>query len=460
MKAFESLVHRYDRQVLALALRFSGNEEDAKDIYQEVFIRVYRSLSGFEFRSAFRTWLFRVASNVCLTHRMKTSRMKTIPIDQESGKTILIPGSEMAAEVTEQRVVRRELNDVIMNAMGQLSVSPGQKLQVEASHGGDLTVQTGGEGQVSVNVYGLDESQVQIEQRAGTIYVGATEAHGNWRDASFEITIPSQFDVDLSTKGGDIEVSGHLIGELKARTHGGDIAFSNVDGNVIIKTYGGDVKGGEVATSRSIESYAGDIEIASVAGTAAFKTHAGDIDVGSVGGSLTAKTMMGDISAERISGAADLHSMGGDIDVGRAGGSVSAKTMGGDVRVTGASGQVEVSTKGGDLELRDLTGSVHGETMGGDIYAELDPGETGSELETRAGDISLVLPSGARVTVQATVEVGGSDDEDEYGIRSDFEGQIQTGDKVIEGVFQINGGGPTITLATSAGEIQIQRQHE
>ena len=346
------------------------------------------------------------------------------------------------------------------NVSKQFSVSPGQKLQVEASHGGDLTVETGGEGQVSVNVYGLDESQVQIEQRDGTIYVGAGEAHGNWRAASFEITIPRQFDVDLSTRGGDIEVSGHLIGELNARTHGGDIGFSSVDGNVNIRTHGGDVEGGEVATSCSIESYAGDIEIAAVAGTAEFNTHAGDIEVGSVGGSLTAKTMMGDISAERIGGAADLHSMGGDIDVGRAGGSVSARTMGGDVSVTGASGEVVVSTKGGDLELGDLTGSVHGETMGGDIYAELNPGETGSELETRAGDISLVLPSGARVTVQATVKVRGWDDEDEYGIRSDFEGQIQTGDKVIEGVFQINGGGPTITLVTSAGEIEILRQEE
>lgn len=132
MKAFERLVHRYDRQVLALALRFSGNEEDAKDIYQEVFIRVYRALPGFEFRSAFRTWLFRVASNVCLTHRVKASRMKTIPIDQEPGARVAISGAEMGGEVTEQRVVRRELNDVIQNAMGQLS--PKQRLVFEMRH--------------------------------------------------------------------------------------------------------------------------------------------------------------------------------------------------------------------------------------------------------------------------------------------------------------------------------------
>ncbi len=130
--AFEKLVHRYDRQVLTLALRFSGNEEDAKDIYQEVFIRVYRALPGFEFRSAFRTWLFRVASNACLTHRVKASRMKTVPIDQKPAQTVPITGPPGAGELTEQRVIRRELSEVILSAMGELS--PKQRLVFEMRH--------------------------------------------------------------------------------------------------------------------------------------------------------------------------------------------------------------------------------------------------------------------------------------------------------------------------------------
>ena len=51
--AFEVLVKKYDRKVLTLALRYTRSEEDAKDIYQEVFIRVYRSLPKFEFKSEF-----------------------------------------------------------------------------------------------------------------------------------------------------------------------------------------------------------------------------------------------------------------------------------------------------------------------------------------------------------------------------------------------------------------------
>ena len=67
--AFEELVYRYDRNVLSIALKYALNEDDAKDLYQEVFIRVYRGLKNFRFQSEFSTWLFRITTNVCLTSR-------------------------------------------------------------------------------------------------------------------------------------------------------------------------------------------------------------------------------------------------------------------------------------------------------------------------------------------------------------------------------------------------------
>jgi RNA polymerase sigma-70 factor, ECF subfamily len=66
--AFEELVYRYDRSVLSIALRYSKDEDEAKDIYQEVFIRVFRGLKKFQFQSEFSTWLFRITTNVCLTY--------------------------------------------------------------------------------------------------------------------------------------------------------------------------------------------------------------------------------------------------------------------------------------------------------------------------------------------------------------------------------------------------------
>ena len=57
--AFNELVCRYDRNVLALTLKYVNDRDDAKDIYQEVFLRVFRGLKNFKFKSEFSTWLYR-----------------------------------------------------------------------------------------------------------------------------------------------------------------------------------------------------------------------------------------------------------------------------------------------------------------------------------------------------------------------------------------------------------------
>lgn len=84
MAAFEQLVYRYDKQVLSIAARYVQSAEDAKDIYQEVFMRVYRSLPKFQFRSQFSTWLYRITTNVCLSHRSRRKRHVHTSLDQDS----------------------------------------------------------------------------------------------------------------------------------------------------------------------------------------------------------------------------------------------------------------------------------------------------------------------------------------------------------------------------------------
>ena len=66
--AFEELVHRYDRDVLRLALNLMKRPEDARDVYQEAFLKVYRNLHRFRFECSFYTWLYRIVINVCLDH--------------------------------------------------------------------------------------------------------------------------------------------------------------------------------------------------------------------------------------------------------------------------------------------------------------------------------------------------------------------------------------------------------
>jgi RNA polymerase sigma-70 factor (ECF subfamily) len=75
-QAFEALVNRYEGKVYRLSMRMLRNQEDAEDALQESFLQVYRGLKGFEGRSSFSTWLFRLATNVCL---MKIRHRETEP---------------------------------------------------------------------------------------------------------------------------------------------------------------------------------------------------------------------------------------------------------------------------------------------------------------------------------------------------------------------------------------------
>src|SRR5580693_5986071 len=69
--AFEQLVRAYDQSVLRLAMNLLRSPEDARDVYQEAFLRVYRNLHSFRFDCSFHTWLYRIVTNLCLDHMRK-----------------------------------------------------------------------------------------------------------------------------------------------------------------------------------------------------------------------------------------------------------------------------------------------------------------------------------------------------------------------------------------------------
>src|SRR5579864_6534400 len=69
--AFEQLVRVYDQSVLRLAMNLLRSPEDARDVYQEAFLRVYRNLDKFRFDCSFHTWLYRIVTNLCLDQMRK-----------------------------------------------------------------------------------------------------------------------------------------------------------------------------------------------------------------------------------------------------------------------------------------------------------------------------------------------------------------------------------------------------
>jgi len=122
--AFEQLVYNYDRAVLSIAMRYVRDEDDAKDIYQEVFIRVFRGLQKFEFRSEFSTWLFRITTNVCITYKSRKKEQIMVSIqeefdeDQEAYETMDMISKRRSPE---EETLDNDLRLLIGNAVDNLS---------------------------------------------------------------------------------------------------------------------------------------------------------------------------------------------------------------------------------------------------------------------------------------------------------------------------------------------------
>jgi RNA polymerase sigma-70 factor (ECF subfamily) len=149
--AFEELVHRYDRDVLRLALRILRTTEDARDVYQDVFLKVYRNLHRFRSDSSFYTWLYRIVTNVCLDH---LRRRRSRPEDQapdykaisgdEAGEDFFARQHDGNAEHDPERLVLgQEIADKIAGALQ--SLSPRERLIFEMKHYQGLKLRAIGE---------------------------------------------------------------------------------------------------------------------------------------------------------------------------------------------------------------------------------------------------------------------------------------------------------------------------
>lgn len=115
-EAFEEIVRRYQKKVYNTTYRIMGNPEDASDLAQEAFIRIYRSLRNFQGKSSFSTWLFTVTTNVCrdeLRKRQRRLKVQSLsePLEFEDGNVEReIADESMAPEVIS---LHRELTDEI-----------------------------------------------------------------------------------------------------------------------------------------------------------------------------------------------------------------------------------------------------------------------------------------------------------------------------------------------------------
>ena len=81
-EAFRWVVKTHQRMIFSLALKMLCDEEEAKDIVQETFIRVWQSIRNYDPQKTFSTWVYTIASRLCIDRLKKSSRMVVLPEDE------------------------------------------------------------------------------------------------------------------------------------------------------------------------------------------------------------------------------------------------------------------------------------------------------------------------------------------------------------------------------------------
>lgn len=98
--ALKELIKRYQTKAVWIAYRMLGNYEDARDISQEAFIRIFRSATCFDTNSSFYTWFYRIVSNLCIDFLRKNRHSaKSIPLDESSSNTLPLTDTQEADSV-------------------------------------------------------------------------------------------------------------------------------------------------------------------------------------------------------------------------------------------------------------------------------------------------------------------------------------------------------------------------
>ena len=123
--AFEELVERYQARLVALMHHLVGSADEAEDLAQEVFFRVYRSRKKYRARAKFSTWLFTIANNLALNALRARQRRPAIPLQlRDSGPLGPRPAEQLARDKANQPVQhmqQAELAEVVRRALDQLN---------------------------------------------------------------------------------------------------------------------------------------------------------------------------------------------------------------------------------------------------------------------------------------------------------------------------------------------------
>ncbi|HEU4389025.1 MAG TPA: sigma-70 family RNA polymerase sigma factor [Blastocatellia bacterium] len=113
LAAFQTLFETYKDRVYSMALHFCGNEAMAKDVTQQVFLKLFTRMKQFRQESGFTTWLYRIVANACIDEQR--ARKRIVPLDPEGETRVLA-----STDSVEENYLRRQLSDSVRAAIAEL----------------------------------------------------------------------------------------------------------------------------------------------------------------------------------------------------------------------------------------------------------------------------------------------------------------------------------------------------
>jgi RNA polymerase sigma-70 factor (ECF subfamily) len=133
-ESFNQLILRWERPIYALAYRVIGQEEDARDVAQETFLRAFRALPGFKGEAKFSSWIYRIALNLCRDwiRRKRRTPVSQLPEDVDLDDLVADRGP---TESVEDLVARQELSAVVEEAMAILPEEQRTAVILKEYHG-------------------------------------------------------------------------------------------------------------------------------------------------------------------------------------------------------------------------------------------------------------------------------------------------------------------------------------
>lgn len=229
-----------------------------------------------------------------------------------------------------------------------------------------------------------------------------------WLNISYRIYVPQNVSTDLSTSGGNIDLS-NLSGTQDFRTSGGNLEVEKVSGRITGQTSGGNI---EVSGSKD------------------------EIDMHTSGGNVEATDCTGKINLVTSGGSLTLRDLNGTVTANTSGGSVNGKSV---------TGELNAHTSGGNVNLHDLSCSLDASTSGGNIHVEIKEPRQYVKLNNSGGNIDLEIPKdkgydlklyGEKIKTDALANFSGSTEE-----------------KSLNG--KLNGGGTPIRIDAGSGKVSL-----